>query len=233
MLAHAVLVERDWLTAGDALLTYDTETGLEWLDVPATSSMSYNDVAAAISSGGSYQNFTFASKQQVTRFFMSAGLQSFFDSTEAPEEIIKIENFLNYWGVCWFIGTGSDPPQRTEFITSNTAGLGPNQHHTGRLIWFAPGTAAYTTEIDVREDNESNFVFGSALVRNATPVTIDGDVNEDGTFNLGDLQIIKNVILNETVNTNVEPAHADFYPAGAPDGIINTSDLILMYQQLL
>ena len=26
--------------------------------------------------------------------------------------------------------------------------------------------------------------FGSALVRNATPVTIDGDVNEDGTFNL-------------------------------------------------
>lgn len=42
--AVAALVERDLYAPGDGLITYDTETNLEWLDLSQTAGMSYNDV---------------------------------------------------------------------------------------------------------------------------------------------------------------------------------------------
>lgn len=228
--AHAVLVERDWKAVGDALVTYDTATGLEWLDVPATSDMPYNDVITKINTLVEFNGFAFATKQQVITFFNSGNLLDYFDSTDAPEEVIKIETFLGYWGVGWYLGNG----QRTEFLTSGTQGLPPGEHWSGRLVWFPPGTAAYTTELEGRNDNgDSGFTFGSALVRNALPVTIDGDLNEDGTSNAADLKIMIDVILDIPVDKSIEPGHGDYYPPNSPDGIINMSDLILMLNNML
>ena len=227
--ANAVLIERDWQTPGDALLTYDTVTGKEWLDVPATSDLSYNQVAALMAPGAIYESFAFATEQQVLSFFHSAGLLDFYDSTSAPQEVQKIKNFLTYWGVCWYIGTG----QRTAFIHATPDGLPAGQHWEGRLVWFPPGTAAYMTRLRGRDDNDSGYTFGMALVRNAQTVVVNGDINEDGQFNTGDLQIMRKIILNEAVERKIEPGHADFYPPGAPDGILNTSDLLLMQQFLL
>lgn len=228
---QAALVERDWLSAGDSLITYDTETGLEWLDVPVTSNMTYNDVLSITQTSPEFSGFSFASKQHVETFFNSAGLQTFFDSTEAPEEVVKVESFLSYWGVVWYIGDG----QRTEFLTSNTEGLPEGQHWSGRLVWFPPSTAAYTTELDARIDSsDSGFSFGSALVRNAEHVTLDGDVNEDGVTDAGDYRILLDIVLGEPVDgRTMEPGHADYYPVGNPDGIIDISDLVLMRRALI
>lgn len=44
--ASASLLELDLLTAGDGLVTRDTETGLDWLDLTATLNLSYNDIEA-------------------------------------------------------------------------------------------------------------------------------------------------------------------------------------------
>lgn len=43
------LVERDYLTAGDGLITYDKSTGLEWLDVNFTQGLSILEVEAIAS----------------------------------------------------------------------------------------------------------------------------------------------------------------------------------------
>lgn len=228
--SHAVLVERDWLTEGDALITYDTSTGLEWLDIPATSNIPYNDVIIRINTLIEYDGFTFATKQQVITFFNSGKLLEFFDGTDAPEEVIKIEKFLSYWGVGWYLGNG----QRTEFLTNNIQGLPPGEHWSGRLLWLPPGTAAYTAELEGRNDNgDSGFTYGSALVRSALPVSIDGDLNEDGRSNAGDLKIMIDIILDKPVDKSIEPGHGDYYPPNDPDGIINMSDLILMLNYIL
>lgn len=228
--AHAVLVERDWITEGDSLITYDTKTGLEWLDIPATADMPYNVVLTELSSSVIFNGFTFATKAQVIKFFNSGHLLDFFDSSDAPEEVIKIESFLSYWGVSWYIGSG----QRTEFLTENTQNLPPEEHWSGRLIWLPPGTAAYTTVLEGRNDNgDSGFTFGSALVRSAIVVNVDGDINEDGELNAGDLKIMFDIVLDKPVDRNIEPGHGDYYPPNNPDGIINMSDLILMRQLLL
>ena len=42
--AHATLIVLDFYEAGDRLITLDTITGLEWLDVTETQGMSYTDV---------------------------------------------------------------------------------------------------------------------------------------------------------------------------------------------
>jgi hypothetical protein len=42
--AQAALVESDWKSAGDALATLDTETGIEWLDLSQTDDMSISQV---------------------------------------------------------------------------------------------------------------------------------------------------------------------------------------------
>lgn len=227
---QSALVERDWLTAGDGLITYDTATGLEWLDVPATMDIPYNDVIVAINALPEFSGFVFASRQQVERFFNSGGLLNFFDGSNALDEVQKVEQFLGYWGVIWYLGNG----QRTEFLTSNTQGLPAGQHWSGRLVWFPPGTAAYTAELNPRADNGDNgFPFGSALIRNALAVTIDGDINKDGNTDAGDYMIMRDIVLGKAVDgTTIEPGHGDFYPIDNPDGIIDMSDLIIMQHHM-
>jgi hypothetical protein len=44
--AAAVLVSVDLFSAGDGLITRDTDTGLDWLDVPLTTSLSYDQIQA-------------------------------------------------------------------------------------------------------------------------------------------------------------------------------------------
>jgi hypothetical protein len=46
--SQAALVESDWLNTGDTLATLDTETGIEWLDLTQTYSMSINQVDALL-----------------------------------------------------------------------------------------------------------------------------------------------------------------------------------------
>ncbi len=44
--AHAALVERDLREPGDALITFDTITGLEWLDLTESVDFSFAEVEA-------------------------------------------------------------------------------------------------------------------------------------------------------------------------------------------
>jgi len=47
--SHAVLMGADLLNPGDSLLTRDTATGLDWLDLTATTNLSVNDILGGVS----------------------------------------------------------------------------------------------------------------------------------------------------------------------------------------
>jgi len=59
--AHAALVKQDLLAAGDGLITLDTSTDLEWLNLTATQDLSVNQVLGGtggwVSIGFHYANF--------------------------------------------------------------------------------------------------------------------------------------------------------------------------------
>ncbi len=71
--ARAALIERDLLVAGDKLLTVDTATGLEWLDLTATRGLSYNQVAAG-AGGWTSLGFRFGTQNQVNQLYVDAGI---------------------------------------------------------------------------------------------------------------------------------------------------------------
>jgi len=219
--AGAALVERDWSVAGDGALTYDTATGLEWLDVTATAGLSYNQVFAQLGPGGAYEGFSFASGQQATDLFAAVGLQEFPGGTSS--EGGKIETLLGFIGVTWDLGTG----ERTEFLTAETEGLASGRHWAGRLYWLEIGMAGAAVALYDHDDNFTASGIGSALVRQASPVTVDGDVNGDSSVDTGDLLLVQRIVLGGTAVPGHEPARADFYPPGTPDGIIGVADYVL------
>jgi hypothetical protein len=169
---QAALIEQDWSAINDAAITYDSTTGLEWLDVTVTAGLSYNDVAAELGVGGAYEGFSFASSQQVAGLFSAVGLGEIPNVPEFLGGGEQIQTLLGYWGVTWYLGTG----ERTEFLTSNTTGLLAGEHFTGRVFWLEVGDTGVTAEYLARDDDYSNFTIGSALVRAASPVPVPAAV---------------------------------------------------------
>lgn len=66
--ADAALIARDYATPGDGLLTYDTNSGLEWLDF----SVSYGHAPGAALA--THPGFHMASRDEVTSLFVGAGI---------------------------------------------------------------------------------------------------------------------------------------------------------------
>jgi len=72
--SHAALISTDWNTAGDNLITLDTASGLEWLDLSQT----YNQTVAAVlpqtNAGGLFEGFRLALASEVHGLMGAAGL---------------------------------------------------------------------------------------------------------------------------------------------------------------
>lgn len=70
--AQASLVQQDFATPGDALVTLDTSTHLEWLDLTATQDLSVDQVLAGVG-GWTSSGFAYASFGQVGQLLNDAG----------------------------------------------------------------------------------------------------------------------------------------------------------------
>jgi hypothetical protein len=74
--SHAVIIQHDLLTNGDGLLTYDSSTGLEWLDLTQTKGKSYDWVNEnLIGTGDPLEGFKYASPTMVSTLFEDASVQ--------------------------------------------------------------------------------------------------------------------------------------------------------------
>jgi hypothetical protein len=88
--AQATLLGRDLNAIGDGLLTRDTVTGLDWLDVTQTKGRSFDEVLAGFGNYTTQQGFRFATTSEVSSLFSSAlaGKNSIFVS--APNNTIDL-----------------------------------------------------------------------------------------------------------------------------------------------
>lgn len=67
--SHAFWVEKDFLNEGDGLLTLDTRTGLEWLDVSLFDGLSLSEVMALERERPEFAGFRVASRDQWSFYF--------------------------------------------------------------------------------------------------------------------------------------------------------------------
>jgi hypothetical protein len=70
--AQAALLAGDLATTGDGLITKDSRTGLEWLDLTATRGASYEAVAAGLGGYTTQKGFRLANGAEVDELFASA-----------------------------------------------------------------------------------------------------------------------------------------------------------------
>ena len=70
----ATIMSVDWETAGDNLITRDTTSGLDWLDVSYTSGVSYNAFQSNVSSGGELTGFRVATFSEIDSLLASANV---------------------------------------------------------------------------------------------------------------------------------------------------------------
>jgi hypothetical protein len=82
--ANAAFLEQDWKTAGDKLITLDTSTGLEWLDVTESTNYSFNYVSSQFGVGGDFEGFRYATTSEVKAFITHAGWPVFGSTTFSP-----------------------------------------------------------------------------------------------------------------------------------------------------
>jgi hypothetical protein len=107
--AGATLIEVDLAASGDGLITRDTDTGLDWLDLNLTLNLSYDEVAADIGVGLP-AGFRYATESEVIALFAGAGVPvpSISDSTAYTNAIA----LMDLLGCTGFLCDTS-----TEFIT--------------------------------------------------------------------------------------------------------------------
>jgi hypothetical protein len=93
--AGATLIEKDLNAPGDKLLTLDTLTGLEWLDVDATLHLSYND--ALLTPFVTAQNFRHANQNEVAALYSGNGVTD-QTSTYTAADFLGVQNLIEKLG---------------------------------------------------------------------------------------------------------------------------------------
>lgn len=97
--ARASLLEVDYLSAGDKLLTRDTVSNLEWLDLTRTLDISYTDMLAQLGPGGLYEGFRYATVADIDNLQVNAGLRPGLFLSTSPVEVNITVDLLDKLGI--------------------------------------------------------------------------------------------------------------------------------------
>jgi hypothetical protein len=151
--AGAALLPED-SSFGPDTITYDTDTGLRWLDLTESAGLGYADAAQELLPGGAFEGYRMATEAEVAAFFTNAGLDTstndFESDNHAPAVgLAALVGQLGSNGNCG-VGCSFDfsagfyagsPPQGFVSVASiawfdNSAGLDPSSPQTpvGRAI---------------------------------------------------------------------------------------------------
>jgi len=207
--ASADIISVDWETPGDGLITRDTNSGLEWLDLTVTVGRSANDIRSQILAGGEFEGWRFANAFNVETFFNAFGGFSIDPAagTSAYDGWSTINNglFLNIatmWGDlrCYQIGCAEGEGQSHFLIEEGGLvvdnGNGP-VYSTGWNVAGVIGDIVTDSRSSIQDlvdidwlnpwpdYDETNPTVGSALIRNISPVPLPATIWLFGSGLLG------------------------------------------------
>jgi hypothetical protein len=105
----ASLVEYGLIASDDELLTLDTDTGLEWLDLTATQNQSYNSVINGYGGYTTIHNFRVANASEINTLFQNVGIPDQWSDNAA--NIPGATDLFLFLGILREIGCNSLYPQ--------------------------------------------------------------------------------------------------------------------------
>ncbi len=190
--AWGSLVGGDFLDPGDGLLTFDSETGLEWLDLDQTINMSYDSVVNDPEGYVQKFGFRYATSDDLYDLY----LHTFADPVDLPsseiylgppnsyyyyENLYEVQTLLNLMSVTAFFGDyqGVYGLYDNRFFEEGMekidfAVVGLNEHNPVAVLWITGDKSS--TNLPVIGLTESMSFYGSYLVRDASSVPLPGAV---------------------------------------------------------
>lgn len=158
---NAAFIELDWKSTGDNLITFDTNTGLEWLDVTQSVNNSFNYINTQFGAGGDFEGFHYATTDEVSEFMRNAGWPLSFGlqfSTLAYEPLLLIQSLV---GVTQDLGFMQ--------ITSGATGDPLFGARASVQIYVHPSDETALGYLAVVDDSTAYPEIGSWLVRAHAP----------------------------------------------------------------
>jgi len=128
--ASAVLVNEDW-NGGTDNLTWDTDTGLRWLDLTESNNLSRDYVITQLGSSGDFEGFRYATNAEVVTLWSNFGIDL---SAGAPEI---------------YFGLDADVADATAWLGNPFGDWNPNS--------FPYGALGVTSEES--PDDEGNYTY--------------------------------------------------------------------------
>ncbi len=113
--ANSGLIEVDLFAPGDGLVTLDTDTGLEWLDLDQTDGLSFNDITINGAGGWAALGFAVAQQDQIAQLFANAGFIDTMDPSARPTHMVTNALAAEFFAL--FAVTATDFPD-TELLSS-------------------------------------------------------------------------------------------------------------------
>jgi len=181
---NAAIISADWLAEGDNLITRDSNSGLEWLDLTVTSNLSRNYVNSQRVIGGDYYGWRYATSDEVAGFFDAFGGVGPYNGWSTNNNGL-FDLIAPYWGDLYCAsagcpsyvpGQGSGPGLGSSNFYIADYGFG-GQYYAG-IISDQYNNTAMTTYDWIRikaawyDSDSQAFDFGSALVRDTNPVPL-------------------------------------------------------------
>jgi hypothetical protein len=166
--ARATLLVQNLSSPGDGYITYDSNTGLSWLDVPLTANHSYNEVISGYGEYTTTLGFRYATVDEVSHLFSDAGV--------VQGTIWGYWNFGNpYYTASATLASLLGITYPFDGLTTGTFGLTGTP---GTLGSHEISVVAYNNHADSgsfqdagpMNDSQSLAYVGSLLVRDTAPV---------------------------------------------------------------
>ncbi|MEO0975059.1 MAG: hypothetical protein AAFX85_18380, partial [Pseudomonadota bacterium] len=178
--AHSALVSQDSLYGPDTI-TFDTDTGLLWLDWSVTQGLSFDEATGELGAGGLFESFRFATNDEVATLWANAGIVDL--TTEGPIDFgtdFTTANFVAAVTLITLLGDTGLNGNLTEATTADAGNL-PGTQTVAELqlctggpcvaVFGAPlNSALASLGPNDQPAGDSSNLIGAALVRDTIAV---------------------------------------------------------------
>jgi len=163
--AQAVLIEQDLNTTGDKLITLDTLTGFQWLDVTATLGQSYNTAEGSLFVTA--QGFRHATTDEVAALYAGVGVTN-LTGLLITGNFFGVQDLLAKLG-CTVLCTGSNFPLQQGFADQVLFSAATANFPTIQTNLINSTALAFVITPNVPKTTASSDA-GNYLVRRSVPV---------------------------------------------------------------
>lgn len=231
--ATAVLIDLDRNVPGDSELLFDTSTGFLWLDLSVTLGESYNQVITQMQAGGTYENYRYATRDEVLYLWSQANISDTNYTWVTNGEWANVKAYADRLGTSMLFdphGLGTHALGTVEGVQLQT-----NERRSMETSYHSNGVEVRTSSNFYIVDVDFASIHNSSYLIRILPI-VAGDIAPlgapDGNLNAADVYVMMRIVLGLIEPDTNTLAYGDIYPVGAPDGVINLSDLLQLYKLL-